>query len=60
MPEPDETEHARAQNELDDLRRALRNPRIGLLATRAAYRRMGELYAILDDTKDIPEHELSH
>ena len=40
------TEHA--QTELDDLRRALRSPQIGLLATRAAYRRMGELYRILD------------
>ena len=38
----------RAYDELEALREALRNPKIGLMQTRAAYKRMGELYAIID------------
>ena len=44
-----------AYDELEQVREALRNPKIGLLATRAAYRRMGELHRQIEDieAKDI-------
>ncbi len=43
-----DTELDRAYNELDDVRRELNNPKIGLLASKKLYRRLSELYAIID------------
>ena len=41
-----------AHDELERVRESLRNPKIGLLQTRALYRRMGELYAMIDKLED--------
>ena len=47
-----ETELDRAHNELDDVRRELNNPKIGLLQTKALYRRLAELHAIIDKLEE--------
>lgn len=41
-----------AYGELERVRESLRNPKIGLLQTRALYRRMGELYALIDKLEE--------
>ena len=38
-----------AYDELEQVRDALRNPKIGLMQTRALYRRMGELHRQIED-----------
>ena len=40
---------------LDAIRAELRNPKIGLLQTRALYRRMGEVSAMIDALENDPQ-----
>ena len=43
--------------QLEDVRHELRDPRIGLMKTRALYRRLGELHQQIEDIeKDTTEH----
>lgn len=59
----DDTQHelTRVNLELAQVKAALRSPKVGLIASRRLYNRLGQLYRELDRlTKDIPEHEPSH
>ena len=42
---------------IDDVRHELRDPRIGLMKTRALYRRLGELYQQLEDFEKDEDHD---
>ena len=56
-----DTQHelTRAQLELEQVRAALNDPKIGLFTMRKLYARYGQLLRQIDDlkAKDIPEHE---
>jgi hypothetical protein len=41
--------------ELDAIRAELRNPKIGLFRSRALYRRMGEVWRMIDDLEKEPQ-----
>ena len=58
-----DTQHelTRVENELAQVKEALRSPKVGLIASRRLYNRLGQLYRELDRlTKDIPENEHAH
>ena len=51
----------RVNLELAQVKEALRSPKVGLIASRRLYNRLGQLYRELDRlTKDIPENEHAH
>ena len=58
-----DTQHelTRVNLELAQVKEALRSPKVGLIASRRLYNRLGQLYRELDRlTKDIPENEHAH
>lgn len=59
-----DTQHelARAQTELAQVRAALNDRRVGLIASKRLYNRLGQLLREIESlkAKDIPEHEHSH